>query len=585
MTSKTLNIELFVFIVTAIVLLTVSIAVSEEQKEFNQELEESEKPLVIALRNDLPPMFFLNIEEQPVGMYVDVWKLWSKKTGHAIRFNMAKWKDIPESLKNGSSDIIGLLLYSQDRTEWIGFSQALYDTSARIFYLTTMPEDIKINDLDGKRVGIINGIANEQDIRKGHPDIELIFFPTVEDLIYGVLDGNISAFINAPGSALTVLSRMGLSGNFQVSDEVLFPKKLHAGVLKGNKELLALVDSGFDAISNKELADIEARWIPDPSKRYYTSTDPIRLTIAEEKWIKHHKTVKVGLPDGFPPMMFTDDNSFKGMIPEYLDVFNRKTGLRFELTLASLSELPEQIKNRQADIFPSFTDLEPTPFLNMTVPCFSLSWMIVNRTEGSFIADIRDLKGMTVSVVRDIPIYKRIINDYPDITIQTADTPYKGLKAVSSGKADAFIGALQVVGYMIQKHGIANLKIAGTTKYDDFQFMFATQGDSPALTTILNKTINSISQQEHDSIFHKWMPVRFEHSADWSMVIKLGVICGIFFIAILAISFFWNRRLIKQINERIWTENKLNVSLEKYRILFDSFPIGVTVSDENHHTW
>ncbi|SLM31350.1 putative Histidine kinase [Desulfamplus magnetovallimortis] len=577
---KLRTIILILFILAFLSTATISIAISGEEQQGSYNMDASTKPLVVALRNDLPPMFFLNVEGQPVGMYVDVWKLWSKKTGHKIRFYMAAWKDIPESLKNGSSDIIGLLLYSKERREWIEFSQPLYDTSARIFYPKTMPDNLNINDLKGKKLGVISGIANEQDIRKSYPDIELIFFPTVEDMIRGALDGKVSAFINSPDSSLTVLGRMGLSGRFQISEEVLFPRTLHAGVLKGNKDLLALVDRGFNSISNQELADIEARWITDPSKRHYRSADNIRLTSAEERWIRHNKKVKVSMPDGFPPMMFMEGNIFKGMVPEYLEIFNEKTGLQFEFTKACLSELPEQIEKRQTDIFPSFTELTPTPFVNMSVPCFSLSWVIVNRTKSAFVADLKDLKGMTILVVKDIPLYKRIINDYPEINIQTAEKPFDALKAVSSGKADAFVGALQIVGYMIQKHDLANLKIAGTVKYEDFKFMFAARSDYPELTTILNKAINSISQQEHDEIFHKWMPVSFDYSADWSIFIKWAVIFVIFFIALMGITLFWNRRLAKQINERRRTEDELTISLEKYKILFDSFPIGVSVTDE-----
>jgi ABC-type amino acid transport substrate-binding protein len=35
----------------------------------------SSETLVIALRKDLPPMSFLNVEGQPVGLFVDLWKL------------------------------------------------------------------------------------------------------------------------------------------------------------------------------------------------------------------------------------------------------------------------------------------------------------------------------------------------------------------------------------------------------------------------------------------------------------------------------------------------------------------------------
>ena len=41
-----------------------------------------------------------------------------------------------------------------------------------------------------------------------------------------------------------------------------------------------------------------------------------------------------------------------------------------------------------------------------------------------------------------------------------------------------------------------------------------------------------------------------------------------------------NRELQRQVAERVRTEEALKVSLEKYRVLFESFPLGVTIADD-----
>jgi len=79
----------------------------------------SSETLVIALRKDLPPMSFLNVEGQPVGLFVDLWKLWSEKTGHKINFRITDWQDTVDSLKKGDADIHGAIYYSEDRSEWM----------------------------------------------------------------------------------------------------------------------------------------------------------------------------------------------------------------------------------------------------------------------------------------------------------------------------------------------------------------------------------------------------------------------------------------------------------------------------------
>ncbi len=43
--------------------------------------------LTVSLRNDLPPLSFLNVDGKPAGLFVDMWKLWAEKTGQKIGYS------------------------------------------------------------------------------------------------------------------------------------------------------------------------------------------------------------------------------------------------------------------------------------------------------------------------------------------------------------------------------------------------------------------------------------------------------------------------------------------------------------------
>ncbi|MDM8517595.1 transporter substrate-binding domain-containing protein [Desulfobacterales bacterium HSG16] len=393
-------------------------------------------------------------------------------------------------------------------------------------------------------------MKSEQKIRQNYDKINLVTFTTIKDMVHGAIDGKVRAFVSTPASILVILRLIGLASEFESTNERLFPMKIHASVLKENEELLHLVDKGLDAISNEELAEIESRWVPDPTKQYYRKSQFIRLTKVEETWIKHNKEVRVSIPVVFPPMMHVEKNNFLGMIPDYLDLISLRTGIRFVLVAASLSGLPEQIKTWQTDMFPVFMNLKPDKYINLTVPCFSAAWVIVNRTDDSFVRNVKDLSGMKVCVVNNIPIYESIINDYPEIKVHTVDNPSVGLQFVASRKADAFIGTIPIIGYLIRRQNLVNLKIAGSAGYDDFLFRFAVRSDFPELTSILDKAVHSVSEREHDDIFKKNMPVRFEHAADWRIFLWWVLGLSSIFIFILGIGLIWNRRLSKEIDER-----------------------------------
>ena len=49
------------------------------------------KVLVISCDREFPPYTTANAENEPEGMLVDLWRLWSDKTGHKITFRVSDW--------------------------------------------------------------------------------------------------------------------------------------------------------------------------------------------------------------------------------------------------------------------------------------------------------------------------------------------------------------------------------------------------------------------------------------------------------------------------------------------------------------
>ncbi|MBF0467856.1 MAG: response regulator, partial [Desulfamplus sp.] len=109
----------------------------------------------------------------------------------------------------------------------------------------------------------------------------------------------------------------------------------------------------------------------------------------------------------------------------------------------------------------------------------------------------------------------------------------------------------------IHNQGIANLKIAGNAGYNDLKFGFKVRSGFPELAGILNKAIYSVSQREHDEIHYKWMPVRFQYQADWSVFLRWVAGIGGVSILIIGISVFWIRRLAKEIHQRNMIEDAM----------------------------
>ena len=146
---------------------------------------------------------------------------------------------------------------------------------------------------------------------------------------------------------------------------------------------------------------------------------------------------------------------------------------------------------------------------------------------------------------------------------------------------DAVVGSFIVAGYAMQKYQFPNLKIAGHAEYKDFLFKFAVRNDWPELVSILNKVIASITPPEHDQIFHKWMPVRYEQAVVWRTVINWVLWVGGVLGAISGLMLFWNRKLAKEILQRSKVEIALRESESRFRVLFEQAAVGVAQIDSN----
>jgi PAS domain S-box-containing protein len=533
--------------------------------------------LVITLRNDLMPLSFLNIDGQPAGFFVDMWKLWAEKTGRKIEFRVLAWDDTLKSLKNGEADIHGALYYSEERAKQILFSRPIYEFAMCVFFPKHKERFHNIRELEGQKAGVTGGTAQEEFLRKNYPNIEFIPFKSIEDMIYAAREGKIRAFLSTPASVLTILNHMGLAGEFDSTNETIFARKLHAGVSRHNQELLALVNKGFEAISDRELAEIENQWIPDPAKRYFTSEiSRVKLTAEEETWIKNHPSVNLGIAAVLPPFSFNGENNAPaGMAMDYAELFSRRTGISLQVTR---TESPEKmislLKAKEVDgiaFFPAFPQSEQ--YLNFTKSYLSMPWVVVTRSDYPFVRSIEDLTGKKIAVFKSGAIWQ-VIHNYPNIKVIPVNTREDALKMVSLGTADAALMNIASAGHYTSKLGLGNLKISGTFS-EKLEAGLGIRKDWPELVSILDKAIEAITPEEHGVIQKKWMSLHYETGIDWRTVMGwIAVICLIF-LSVLITTLIWNRRLAREIAERRRAEEEMKKNRDYLETLNNSLADAV----------
>ncbi len=533
--------------------------------------------LVIAVAEGYNPLSMRNFEGKPTGMLLDIWQLWSQKTGRKIEFLLSDWSGTLTALRNGDADIHSGLFRSKKRQAWMDFSQPFYEVPSIIFYHTQLGKLSAVEDLVGHKVGAVKGSFQAQYLRENLPGVEVVTFPDAEAMIIAAMGNQVQAFLGEAPTSFTFLDRLGGRGLFKQLGPKLFTKKIHAAVKQGNTELLALVDAGFNAISDHELMEIEKSWIVKPELRQFDQrTFGTRLTAAEETWLAEHKNIRLGVDPAWPPFEYLDaDKAYLGIASDYVGILNEKLAIKMKPVQGlSWSEVMVKAKAGEIDVLPCIVKTpERSKFLLFTQPYLSSPIVILTREDAPFVTGVQNFDSGKVAVIKDYATQEFLERDYPEHDFYIASDIDEALRALSRGKVDAYVGNLASITYAIQKLKLKNLKVAATTHYK-FELAFAVRKEWPELRSILDKSLISIPDSEKTIIHNHWTRVPIIQRVDWALVMQLVGATVLLGWIITVIVIRWNRALAREVGDRKRAEAALRESEEKYRGILENMEDG-----------
>ena len=317
-----------------------------------------------------------------------------------------------------------------------------------------------------------------------------------------------------------------------------------------------------------------------------TPKPKILLTPEEAAWLSEHKILRVAGPKAFPPFYYYEkDGAVKGIAYDYIRFIMEQLGVEMEIQRnLPWPDVLRKARKKEIDVIScAAKSAECEAYLSFSNPYLTFPLVIISRRDGPFISGIDDLHGIKVSLIKKVSTYEWLKRDKIDAIPHFVNTPLEGLKAVSVGLADAYIGNLAAVSYIIEKNGLANLKIAAPTTYGSYNLYFAVRKDWPQLVSMINKALGAMTPEEHAAIRNRLLPVRYEYGIRKADILKW--VLGITGIAalILIVIVFWNTILSREIRERKQAEQALRESEEKYRSMMESMVDSVYICSPDYH--
>lgn len=222
----------------------------------------SARPAKITVADDhsYAPFAFTDAQGRPAGITIDIWKLWSRKTGIAIDFKLMEWEAALAAVSDGRADVVGGLFRTPEREALFDFSQPFFTVATSIFFHKQIHGIRGLADLQGFTVGVVKDDSAEELIRKNHPTALLAAFAGTEDLVRAAVEGRVKVFVADAEVGRFYLAKHDKDYVFRETNAPIAVNRQHTAVGKNKAALLALVQEGFDRITEKEIRAIVDEW-------------------------------------------------------------------------------------------------------------------------------------------------------------------------------------------------------------------------------------------------------------------------------------------------------------------------------------
>lgn len=467
------------------------------------------KALKVVYRLDSAPLQFKNMQGEADGLFIDLWRRWSEKTGVSVQFVGAFNREAQQLVKEGQADVLAGLFSNARREAFLEFSQPVLNAT----YYTYVRDSLRgIHDMEGLKghsIGVTSGSFHESYLRSRYPDLVLKLYPGYEELFAAIAEKKVDAIVTQP---VYLQYRYSLPGRYVALRPLqppLYKQTYRAAVKKGRKELLKVVNQGLTRISADERALLSARWIGVGWSGAAVKVPG--LSEEEKNWLKQHPVIPVGGESDWPPFDFSDERgTHQGVAAEYLHKLEKVLGVRFDvLTDSPWVEVLEKV--RRGELYFACT-MVTTPsrrqeFL-FTQPYYSSPAAIVVNRNDDRIHKLEDLADKRVAIVKGYSVTEYLRRRFPDFIQIDVDNLLQGLEAVHAHQADAVLDNQDVLSWLLEEHAIPDMRLIRVRELfrGNTNLRMGISKKYPILAGILQKALDAIPAEEEHRMIGKWLP-------------------------------------------------------------------------------
>lgn len=515
----------------------------------------------VGVRSGQVPLVFDTGDGELAGIFIDYLKRLSTKLGVPVEPVSAPEKQLDEWLQNGTLDArLSTHLALRSDPSNVVRSSPLMSLTYGVFVGADNAGIRTLSDLEDASIALITNDLNQFALLDPVESFSPVPVTSISEAVGMVLSGQADAFLGPVPVVSDYLQSAMVNGvgvatllNQQSVDVVL-------ETTAGSDQLYRILNQAVLSIDHREHRSIRQSWLQTELPELDPSA--ISLSVDERAFLNRNPNLRVAFRPDWPPFEYTQNGQSAGLVPELVKRLEEQLNVRFSREVMDNSADEEQaLRSGEVDILPA---MSRTPRVEESF-LFSRAYLTVPialaiRDDGRFIGELRELRDEKVGVVNRQAGHDYLLINHPNLDLYPMTSIEEGLLALSNGDLDVMVTHIPAVSYTVARLGLSNLRITSITPYQ-YELRFAVSHERPELQRILNKALGSLDASETESIYNRWIHLDIEQEADYTVVRRIVLIA----LVVVLIFLYWNRKLSREVDERIRSENALRRSEDELR--------------------
>jgi len=537
------KIFIFLFLITHLTLNAIDL--TKEEKDYL-----SKKKIIKVTNLTTFPPFNFNENNEPVGYTIDYINLMKKYLDIEIEFVTNKsFKEHLRMLREGSIDIIPHLAVNNDRKDYVEFTSFNHIEYTTGFVVRNNEKIKTLLDLKDKKIAITNKSFLHTQLRKKYPDLIFYLTESTSKSLDAVSSGKADVAIGSLPSLEYFIQENWISNVKIVKIEgidIPLSMQLPMAVAKNNFLLKSILEKINKTIPHNEVVKLKTNWMQIDSVNN-------NLTLEEKNYLKRKKKILMcSLPNTLPFEKIDQNGKHKGISEDIIQIVSTYISTPIELLpTKTWTESLDNINNRKCDILPIAMDLPHRRYtMNFTRPYLSEPFVIVTKLDKLFIKDSTALQNKKIGTVKNYAFSAVLKSKNPSIELVEVKSSQEGLERVASGELFGYIDTMPVVGYMMQKYSLIDLKIAGKLEFN-INLSVASRNDEPLLNSVIQKALDTISEDRKRTIVGEWISIKVAQETNYTVLLQ---ITGAFLLILLVI--LYKNKAVQKINKQLINANK-----------------------------